>query len=79
MKAQYGTCRGKAPPSCLRKTALPLKSPTGAFIATQTRTFRKVQSGEDLFPMKIFTAPQHTGLSKAGAPSFLRTKMEKAR
>jgi hypothetical protein len=43
----------------LRKTALPLKSPTGAFIATQTRTFRKVQSGEDLFPMKIFTAPQH--------------------
>jgi len=21
---------------------------------------RKVQSGEDLFPMKIFTAPQHT-------------------
>ena len=51
--------RGNAPPSCLRKTALPLKSPTGAFIATQTRTFRKVQSGEDLFPMKIFTAPQH--------------------
>jgi hypothetical protein len=44
----------------LRKTALPLKSPTGVFIATQTRTFRKVQNGEDLFPMKIFTAPQHT-------------------
>jgi len=44
----------------LRKTALPLKSPTGAFIATQTRTFRKVQNGEDLFPMKIFTALQHT-------------------
>jgi len=43
----------------LRKTALPLKSPTGAFIATQTRTFRKVQNGEDLFPMKIFTALQH--------------------
>ena len=33
-----------SPPSCLRKTALPLKSPTGAFIATQTRTFRKVQN-----------------------------------
>ena len=52
--------RGNAPPSCLRKTALPLKSPTGAFIATQTRSCRKVQNGEDLFPMKIFTAPQHT-------------------
>ncbi|RAW62358.1 hypothetical protein C4N23_04505 [Faecalibacterium hattorii] len=26
-------CRGKAPPSCLRKTVLSLKSPTGAFIA----------------------------------------------
>ena len=56
----HRACRGNAPPSCLRKTALPLKSPTGAFIATQTRTFRKVQNGEDLFPMKIFTAPQHT-------------------
>ena len=44
----------------LRKTALPLKSPTGAFIATQTRSRRKVQSGEDLFPTKMFTAPQHT-------------------
>ena len=32
-----GACRGKAPPSCLRKTALPLKSPTGAFIAAQLR------------------------------------------
>ena len=28
-----GTCRGEAPPSCLRKTVLSLKSPTGAFIA----------------------------------------------
>jgi len=37
-----------------------LKAPTGAFIATQTRSCRKVQNGEDLFPMKIFTAPQHT-------------------
>ena len=44
----------------LSQTALPLKSPTGAFIAMQTRACRKVQSGEDLFPMKIFTAPQHT-------------------
>ena len=31
--AQTRTCRGKAPPSCLRKTVLSLKSPTGAFIA----------------------------------------------
>ena len=34
---QIGACRGKAPPSCWRKTARPLKSPTGAFIAAQTR------------------------------------------
>ena len=27
------TCRGEAPPSCLRKTVRSLKSPTGAFIA----------------------------------------------
>ena len=59
-RKSHRACRGKAPPSCLRKTALPLKSPTGAFIATQTRSRRKVQSGEDLFPIKIFTAPQHT-------------------
>ena len=32
MKAQYGTCRGKAPPSCCRKTVLSLKVPTGDFI-----------------------------------------------
>ena len=31
-------CRGGAPPSCLRKTVRSLKSPTGAFIAAQTRT-----------------------------------------
>ena len=66
-----GACRGKAPPSCLRKTALPLKSPTGAFIATQTRSCRKVQNGEDLFPMKIFTAPQHT---RSILPPFHPTK-----
>ena len=30
-------CRGEATPSCLRKTALWLKSPTGAFIAAQPR------------------------------------------
>ena len=59
-RKSHRACRGNAPPSCLRKTALPLKSPTGAFIATQTRTFRKVQNGEDLFPMKIFTALQYT-------------------
>ena len=51
---------GATPLHLLSQTALPLKSPTGAFIATQTRSCRKVQSGEDLFPMKIFTAPQHT-------------------
>ena len=35
----------EAPPSCLRKTALPLKSPTGAFIAAQPRHshFRRKQ------------------------------------
>ena len=40
-----GVCRGKAPPSCLRKTALPLKSPTGAFIAAQPQHshFRRKQ------------------------------------
>ena len=31
--AQTRTCRGEAPPSCLRKTVLSLKHPTGAFIA----------------------------------------------
>ena len=31
----------RQPPSCLRKTALPLKSPTGAFVASQTRTLRQ--------------------------------------
>ena len=51
---------GATPLHLLSQTALPLKSPTGAFIATQTRSCRKVQSGEDLFPMEIFTAPQHT-------------------
>ena len=30
------TCRGEAPPSCWRKTVRSLKSPTGAFIASQT-------------------------------------------
>ena len=51
---------GARPLHLLSQTALPLESPTGAFIATQTRSCRKVQNGEDLFPMKIFTAPQHT-------------------
>ena len=30
------------------------------FIANPTNFVEKVQNGEDLFPMKIFTAPQHT-------------------
>ena len=51
---------GARPLHLLSQTVLPLKSPTGAFIATQTRSRRKVQNGEGLFPMKIFTAPQHT-------------------
>ena len=34
--AACGTCRGKAPPSADADRS-PLKSPTGAFIATQTR------------------------------------------
>ena len=70
-RKSHRACRGNAPPSCLRKTALPLKSPTGAFIATQTRSCRKVQNGEDLFPMKIFTAPQHT---RSILPLFHPTK-----
>ena len=51
---------GAKPLHLLTQTAPPLKSPTGAFIATQTRSRRKVQNGEGLFPIKIFTAPQHT-------------------
>ena len=40
--AQTRTCRSETPPSCaVRKTVLSLKSPTGAFIAAQTRTFLK--------------------------------------
>ena len=34
--SQTRTCRGKAPPSCWRKTVRSLKSPTGAFVASQT-------------------------------------------
>ena len=43
-----GACRGKPPPSCWRKTALPLKSPTGAFIAAHPRhfAFRRKQKSE---------------------------------
>ena len=40
---QTRTCRGGAPPSCLRKTVRSLKSPTGAFIASQTLIFRRKQ------------------------------------
>ena len=43
LRSQTRTCRGEAPPSCLRKTLRSLKSPTGAFIAalrSQTRTCR---------------------------------------
>ena len=44
-------CRGGAAPSCLRKTALWLKSPTGAFIAAQTPIppFHSLFSGEPWF------------------------------
>lgn len=37
--AACGTCQGKAPPSADADRS-PLKSPTGAFIAAQTRTFQ---------------------------------------
>ena len=36
MSGDPQVCRGEATPSCLRKTALWLKSLTGAFIAAQT-------------------------------------------
>ena len=44
-------CRGGAAPSCLRKTALWLESPTGAFIAAQTLIppFHSLFSGEPWF------------------------------
>ena len=48
MKAQYRTCRGKAPPSCCRKTVLSLKVPAGDFIVplrstNANLTIQKVQ------------------------------------
>ena len=48
MKAQYGTCRGNAPPSCCRKTVLSLKVPAGDFIVplrstNANLTIQKVQ------------------------------------
>ena len=45
---QIRTCRGKAPPSCLRKTVLLLKSPTGAFVASQTQTFFSAIGGQSV-------------------------------
>ena len=50
-RERAGACRGKAPPSCWRKTALPLKSPTGAFIAVQPRHshFRRIQKIRTIF------------------------------
>ena len=45
---QIRTCRGTAPPSCLRKTVLLLKSPTGAFVASQTQTFFSAVSGQSV-------------------------------
>lgn len=41
------------------------------FIENPTNFVEKVQNGEDLFPMKIFTAPQHT---RFVLPSFHPTK-----
>ena len=41
------------------------------FIANPTNFVEKVQNGEDLFPMKIFTAPQHT---RSILPPFHPTK-----
>ena len=53
-RGRAGACRGKAPPSCLRKTALPLKSPTGAFIAAQPRHshFRRTQKNPNPSPIE---------------------------
>ena len=45
---QIRTCRGKAPPSCLCKTVLLLKSPTGAFVASQTQTFFSAIGGQSV-------------------------------
>jgi hypothetical protein len=41
------------------------------FIENPTNFVEKVQNGEDLFPMKIFTAPQHT---RSILPPFHPTK-----
>ena len=45
-----GACRGKAPPSCLRKTALPLKSPTGALVPV----LRTVALSSPLIRCRVF-------------------------
>ena len=59
-RKSHRACRGNAPPSCLRKTALPLKSPTGAFIAT-LRSANAVAPNAKLkiiFPLKLRKAKQ---------------------
>ena len=72
---QIRTCRGKVPPSCLHKTVLLLKSPTGAFVASQTQTFSSAISGQrvlksdGLGAILVFIAD---GSCTAGAFSFPR-------
>lgn len=57
MKAQYGTCRGNAPPSCCRKTVLSLKVPAGDFIVplrstNANLTIQKVQGAPAISPIE---------------------------
>ena len=70
---QAGACRGKAPPSCLRKTALPLKSPTGAFIAAQPRHshFRRKQKIRTLLLSR--KGSDFHGLVRVVIQHFLKT------
>ena len=53
------------------KTILTLAAIRDTLYRKSHQFCRKVQSGEDLFPMKIFTAPQHT---RSILPPFHPTK-----
>ena len=59
--SQTRTCRGKAPPSCLRKTVLSLKSPTGAFIVPFRSTNAKLSNSVRCFALwHFYTLLNHT-------------------
>ena len=71
MKAQYGTCRGKAPPSCCRKTVLSLKVPTGDFIVPLRSTNANLSGMTrreflGLFPVRV---PCPGTVKKAAVPA----------